>query len=83
MIFLLVRKNKSVKCNINIEQTPEKGIGLNVKLFLPDAKHMRRTFSVWSQFSALLEHDKKFVEADPHSTSSIKNGISGSDHSSI
>ena len=44
---------------------------------------MRRTFSPWEQSSGMLEHDKKFVEADPHSTLSIKNGISGSDHSVI
>ena len=50
---------------------------------LPDVKHVRKTFLVWSQFTALLEHDKKFVEADSHPTSSIKNGISGSDHSVI
>ena len=50
---------------------------------LPDEKHVSRTFSLCSQFAALLEHDKKFVEEDSHSTLSIKNGISGSDHSVI
>ena len=51
-----------------------------VKLALPDAKHVRRTFSLWLQSSALLEQDKKFVEVESHCTSSIKNGISSSDH---
>ena len=72
-IYELVRETNFVKRNMKS----------NLHDFLPGVKQLSRTFSLCPQFSALLEHDKKFVKADPHSTLSIKNGISGSDHSVI
>ena len=35
---------------------------------LPDEKHVRKTLSVWSQFSGDVEHDKKFAELESQST---------------